>query len=352
MSVVNYLANCGECTTQVENVGELGSLFTWDTDTWISELTFYPPDGFLAPHQIANIDVTFHPSSVLYDIRLERVGCTVVGGETLYMTVTGGCVEKDIPENYNFSAPVRSTDKKSIPVVNTTNKPWYLYPKIIHKFFTGLGTFTVPPGETYEYEITYKPMTMTGPPNEAQHEGSVLFSIPDGSAQYYGLIGVALEPLPEGVLTFDVKARCKTDILLPITNWMKCSQFLRLIVSMPLQPGYDIVTTLEGPPVIDIPGLSARDAQLQFMAHKPGKYECVARFQNDKTREFVFFNLTFRVRDADIVTQIPFNTITRELRVHTLHFRNPLDVMISFNCKCADPEVRSLALTRLRASVE
>lgn len=329
----------GGTKMQVENVGELGSLFTWDTETWVSELTFYPPDGFLAPHQVTNIDVTFHPSSVLYDIRLERIGCTVVGGETLYLIVTGGCIEKDLPENYNFEAPVRSSDTKSIPLVNTSTRSWCLYPKIMHKFFSGLGVVTVPAGDTAEYEVTYKPMTMTKPPNEAQHEGSILFGLPDGSALFYGLIGVANDPLPEGEFTYDVKARATTDIYLSLYNWTKVSQHLRLDVTVPPHPGYGIVSTLEGPPIVEVPGLSTRECQLYFMGHKTGVYPCVAKFIDDKTREFLFFNLTFNVRDADVVDRIPFNTITRELRVHTLHIRNPLDMMVSFNVKCDDPEV-------------
>jgi hypothetical protein len=324
---------------QVENIGELGSLFTWDADTWISELTFYPPDGFLGPHQVANIDVTFHPSSVLYDIRLERIGCTIVGGQTLYLTITGACIETDLPENYNFECPVRSSISKTILVVNTTNKPWYLYPKIIHKYFSGNGMILVPPGETYEYEVTYKPMMMTGPPNELQHEGSILFSLPDGNVLLYGLIGIALDPLPEGTFTYEVKSRHKIDIVLTILNWMKLAQQMRLIVSMPIEQGYAPPTTLEGPPIVDVPGLAPRDVTLWFMAHKHGVYPAKPKFLNNKTREFAWFDLTFIAKDADVCATIPFYTITRELRVHTLHFTNPMEIMLNFTVKCDDPEV-------------
>jgi hypothetical protein len=185
-------------------------------------------------------------------------------------------------------------------------------------------------------------MTMTGSSNEAQHEGSILFGLPDGSALFYGLIGQAGEPLPEAELTFDVKARSKFEFSVTIRNWTKASQHLRLDAQVleELEPG--IPTTLEGPPLTDIPGLVVRDIQLVFLAHKPGMYKCLARFINDHTKEFLFFKLAFTAHEADTVVQIPFTMVTRELRIHTLHFRNPLQTVVSFAAKCEDPEVCSL----------
>lgn len=198
---------------------------------------------------------------------------------------------------------------------------------------------TVPPNETIEYEVTYKPMTMTGPPKEPQHEGSILFSLPDGSALFYGLVGLALDPLPEGVFTYEVKSRKKMNFVITILNWMKLAQEMRLIVSVPIEPGYAPANTLEGPPIVDVPGLAPRDVTLWFMAHKPGIYPSKVKFLNDKTREYTWFDLTFNVRNADICGTIPFRTITRELRVHTLHFTNPIEIMLNFTVKCNDPEV-------------
>lgn len=324
---------------QIENVGELGSLYTWDTDTWMSELSFYPKDGYLGPHQIANIDITFHPSSVLYDIRLERIGCTTVGGQTLYLTVTGACMESELPESYTFECPVRGSVTKTIPLVNATTAPWCLYPKITHKYFTGSSVMAVPPGETVEYEVHYKPMKMTGPLNEPQHEGSILFALPDGNALFYGLRGTALDPLPDGTLSYEVESRKKMDFVLTVVNWTKLPQQMRLVVSTPMEPGYTPITTLEGPPIIDVPGLAPREVTLWFSAHKPGAYRCKTKFLNDETREFSWFDLTFNVRHADKCATIQFHTFTRELRIHTLSFTNPLDIMLNFAVKCADPEV-------------
>lgn len=58
---------------QLENTGDVGTKFVWDTSALGPHFSVSPSDGFLAPSQDVKLDITFHPTGVHADIRVERV---------------------------------------------------------------------------------------------------------------------------------------------------------------------------------------------------------------------------------------------------------------------------------------
>ncbi|BFI31149.1 hydrocephalus-inducing protein [Marchantia polymorpha subsp. ruderalis] len=320
---------------QVENCGDIGTAFAWDVCTHATECTFFPPEGYLAPHQVAVLEVSFHPTAVHPDIRIERIHCVITGGETQFLTIQGGCMEHDPPvETFSFVAPVRSIDSKTVQLKNITDKPWLLCPKIENRYWSGPCTIEVPARQTVGYIITFHPMTMS---QGASHKGSITFPLPDGSALYYKLEGDAGAPLPAGDIQYDVQARKKANIPLKVQNWLKLAQHFVLVIEQHIQ---DVTTSLTGPKAIEVPGNATRECLLQFHAHKPGTYGSKVTFRNEATKEYIFYNLMVVANKADVAKVINFEAVVRQRIIHTLHIRNPLQSLVIFTAKCENSEVR------------
>lgn len=82
---------------------------------------------------------------------------------------------------------VRSSCSKSITLHNTSSSAWQLHPVIQNNMWSGPEFLKVPAAGKAEYNMTYKPVTMSGP--DTPHEGSVFFPIPDGTGLLYRLAG-------------------------------------------------------------------------------------------------------------------------------------------------------------------
>ncbi len=64
-----------------------------------------------SPESARQVDVTFRPVSVDGDIRIERVRCSVDGGDPLFLTLTGACAAtQPQPEPVRFQCKVRLLD--------------------------------------------------------------------------------------------------------------------------------------------------------------------------------------------------------------------------------------------------
>lgn len=56
---------------------------------------------------------------------------------------------------------VRGKETKMISIINKTNQLWELSPVIEGEFWSGPIKFIVEPQQTKQYELTYRPLTMT-----------------------------------------------------------------------------------------------------------------------------------------------------------------------------------------------
>jgi len=92
-------------------------------------------------------------------------------------------------------------------------------------YFEGKEYLEVPANGSSEYEVIYKPLTMTSAKEIPQikdetHEGMLFFPLPDGNALQYNLIGRSTPPPP---IEMQVTCKAKKAFIqtLSIKNWLK-----------------------------------------------------------------------------------------------------------------------------------
>ena len=61
----------------------------------------------------------------------------------------------------NFQAHVRNREVKNLMIHNKTNQVWLLKPVIDGEYWTGADTITIDPQTGKNYEIAFRPLTMT-----------------------------------------------------------------------------------------------------------------------------------------------------------------------------------------------
>lgn len=175
------------------NLGDIGAKFVWDLTFCRKFFTIMPEAGFLPPHEDQTFEVTFHPNVVDNDIQFKKVKCNIQDNEPLFLNLKGKCVPqpKETVQEIRLDAIVRTLDKKKVIVKNPTPKPWRIKANInsnldsLKGYFEGKDFLDVPANGQAEYEIIYKPLTMTKNPlvpeiKEEIHEGTLFFPLPDG----------------------------------------------------------------------------------------------------------------------------------------------------------------------------
>ena len=101
---------------------------------------------------------------VLFNSCLQKLRCFLDGGphKPVTLTLTGSCTGiPPIKEVQNFSTQVRGRDVKMISIPNRTNQHWELTPVIEGEYWSGPVTFSVEPQQSKQYELVYRPLTMT-----------------------------------------------------------------------------------------------------------------------------------------------------------------------------------------------
>ena len=154
---------------QMENSGDLGK-FKWDNSSFGPDFSISPAEGFLAPHSGVVFEVMFHPTRVFDDFRRDRLMCMVDGAPPLFLTLSGSC-EKQPSDNIKeieFSARVREVDTQKVTINNPTNAAWVVKPAITNSFWSGDTHLRIPAKSSGDYEIAYKPLTMTLPQSKIE----------------------------------------------------------------------------------------------------------------------------------------------------------------------------------------
>jgi len=322
---------------QVENTGDVGTKFSWDTPALGANFTVFPAEGFLGPGQDTKLEVTFHPGRVDSDVRVERVRCKVEGGEDRFVTLTGSCVEQDGDATLvEFKCPVRQSNKQTISIHNSsTTTSWQLQPVFRNDIWSGPEFLSVPPQGRADYTITFKPLSMAAA--EAPHEGTLFFPLPDGSGLVYRLSGVAEAPLPETTQEVELEAKARHSSTLTITNWLATSQRFRATCQV---HGGDPATTLTGGEYIDVPAFGSREYKYQFYTFKEGSTATSVTFTNEATGEYAFHNLKFVAAPPGVRGTLQLACAVRQLTSATIRLDNPLDTPVAFTSSSTNPQLR------------
>ena len=105
--------------------------------------------------------ITFHPRVVTQDIRYPKVECKIEGSKSIFLTLTGSCVNvnqnKEAPTL--FQSVVRGKEAKHIIIKNPTNQKWVLKPMIDGpnaQWWTGPDRVVIEPQVTKPVEFVYR----------------------------------------------------------------------------------------------------------------------------------------------------------------------------------------------------
>jgi len=79
----------------ISNTGDVGTKFAWNATQLSPHFSVVPTDGFLSPNQDLRLEVHFHPTELASEIRRDKMRCTVEGGNTQFLTLTGACVDAE-----------------------------------------------------------------------------------------------------------------------------------------------------------------------------------------------------------------------------------------------------------------
>lgn len=80
---------------QLSNFGDVKAYFKWDSKAYSKFFTITPEASYVNPNSNLDLEVTFHPNQADSDIRCNKVKCEIKGGEAVFLTLMGKCIEQD-----------------------------------------------------------------------------------------------------------------------------------------------------------------------------------------------------------------------------------------------------------------
>ncbi|XP_024138466.1 hydrocephalus-inducing protein homolog isoform X3 [Oryzias melastigma] len=324
--------------TVMVNTGDIGARFFWKTENFPAELSITPAKGYISPGMEVPLDVTFAPVELSSDSRYENLCCSVEGSSSpLTLTVTASCVTASTnKEMVNFVCSVRSSETKSLAVINPTNQRCRISPVVEGEHWTTAVLVTFEPHQNKTVDVTYRPLTMTT--EEKKHLGSIFFSFPDGRGMLYSLQGTADPPRAEDSIVREITAKAPHTELLHVNNWLPRQQRFHVLLEMVKPEKHDATVSLKGPCYIDVPALSKRSYRMCFYAHREGQYNAKVTFRNKVTGEFLFYLVTFKLTPPGVLSTVELLTAARRTVSGSVTLENPLSTPICFTseCKCSD----------------
>ncbi|CAF1106189.1 unnamed protein product [Rotaria sordida] len=324
----------------LSNRGDIGGSFSWNLSQ-LRDTPFrvLPTNGYIAPGQDITIEFIFQPRTIRHDIRCDKLECRLEGTQSVYVTLSGSCVEvAPARETIIISTAVRTKElSKPIVLKNNTNTLWTLTPIISGEYFSGSETVIIEPNSTKNYELTYLPLT------EGKHNGTLFFPLPDGNGLLYNVIGNAEPPRASGKFIREVPCKTPYVELLPIENWLKKPQRFRVTHETIKQDRPEVATTIKYLEFIDVAPKSKRDFKLQFYSYK----ECIQQikiiFKNEQTQEYIWYDITFKStvdkRNAPTIANIELTTHVRQQTSHDIILENPLPHKVTFQGQCSHSDI-------------
>ncbi|XP_044126636.1 hydrocephalus-inducing protein homolog [Bufo gargarizans] len=336
----------------LSNTGELGARFHWDIKKFEPDFSISPASGYITAGTEVTFDIVFHPPEISSDVLYENLLCSIEGGRTLKLTLSGSCVGfPTTKEVVNFQCQVRSKQTQTIFLSNKTNKTWHLKPVLDGEHWSGAEAITVEANQQNKpYEITYHPLLMST--EGKKHQGSIFFPLPDGTGLFYLLHGQAEPPKSSGTVIREVPCKTSYSELLTVSNWLRRTQRFRAIIEILKPERLDSATTIKGLDFVEVPGGAKRDYKLNFHSHKEGTFSTKVTFRNETTQEYLFYYVTFKATPPGIISTVELVTPVRQSTAATLLVENPLSVSVTFTTDCRVPEISLPLQIRVPAQSE
>uniref|UniRef100_A0A8C4S4T7 HYDIN axonemal central pair apparatus protein n=1 Tax=Erpetoichthys calabaricus TaxID=27687 RepID=A0A8C4S4T7_ERPCA len=321
----------------MQNTGDIGTRFKWNINSFLPDFSIYPDQGYITPGMEIPFEVTFSPKELNQEIRYENLCCSIEGGKTFKLILTGSCVSATIKEVINFSCHVRGRQSQTVVLPNKTVQPWVLHPIIEGEYWSGPQSFTIEAQQSKPYEITYRPLTMTT--EGKKHQGSVFFPFPDGTGQLHMLQGTADPPKPVSTISREVPCKTSYSEMLSVSNWLAKPQRFRVCIEIMKPEKIDITTELKGLDYVDVPASAKRDYKLTFFSYKEGVVQAKVIFQNETNQEYLYYILNFKATPPSAISSIEMVTVVRQSTSATVKVENPLPFSTSFIVDCKQSDI-------------
>jgi hydrocephalus-inducing protein len=327
----------------LRNTGDLPAKFKWESPNpkkdYSKFFTFSPNSGSIPPHEDFPVEIIFHPKVVENSIAFEKIKCYVENtSEPLMITLYGKSIavpNESITQN-KIITEVRSPKTSEIKIKNTTDKVWRITPSISTSeeqyvsYFKGDHLFEIKPGQEGVYTVTYHPLTMSKHPNssvEKEHEATVFFPLPDGTARVHKIIGVANQPIPK-TINKTVVARQWIPLVLDVHNWLFQTQRFKVSwITDKTDPGIFI----KGANTIDVAADSIKEYKLSFRSWKEIQCGITITFENVDTKEYLYYNINMNVTPAESNPVTELAGVTREIVTSLITITNPLKIPVVIN---------------------
>ena len=332
-------------TITLKNFGDIPAVFNWalvdgKKRNYTKFFTITPQKASIPPHEEVVCEIIFHPKEVNNLIQFEHIKCHIEEFDTpVDISLYGksiACPADSIFEK-KIETQVRVPVTYEIKIKNPTDKKWRITPSISSSvqsyvsYFKGSDqVFEIGPGVEGTYTITYKPLTMSkihpDDPNEKskEHDATVFFPIPDGSAKIYKVLGTALPPSAQQTIDATATVREWTTIKLTITNWLYQTQRFHVSWGKTEQGIF-----IKGANTIDVSSNSSKEYKLSFKSLKETPYNFKITFENVDNKEYIFYLINVTMTPAKSFKEIELVGQVRDIVTGSFTINNPLNTDVT-----------------------
>lgn len=313
---------------QLLNIGDIPCNYQWDSSKYSEHFTIRPESGIIQANAELYFEVLFHPSFISNDIRCTRVPCNIQGSEPIYLTLHGSCIAPtpESTKDLKFETIVRETQAQKVQVKNNSTSKWRIEPsisttaEISKKYWTCASALEINPNTVADFEVTYRPMTMT---TDSAHQGTLFFPLPDGTALLFNLIGNSKAPRAVDTVVQEIKAKVAKIFILPVKNWLDTTQ--RFEVKWDIEGEIDPAVLIRGANTFDVPAFTTKEYKLNFLTYKTGTTKFKITFTNPATKEYLFFNIEMKALQQEQQGVVELIAPVRDVAQKMIMIANPLD---------------------------
>ena len=334
-------------TITLRNFGDIPAIFNWNLvdnkkRNYTKWFTITPTKGNIPPHEDIKINIIFHPKQVSNLVQFEHIKCDIEEFDTpIDLSLYGKsiAVPAEAITEKRLETQVRVPATYEIKIKNTSDKQWRITPSIsssvkqyVNYFKGSESIFEINPGQEGTYVVTYCPLTMSkiNPNDEKEklkeHDASVFFPLPDGTAKIFKVIGTALPPSEQETINATAVVREWTTIKLNIQNWLLQKQ--RFKVTWP-QPDQGVF--IKGANTIDVPSNGLKEYKMSFRSLKDTPYNFKVTFENIDNKEYIFYMINVTMKAAEPLNTVELVGEIREIVTGSFTINNPLNIDVTIN---------------------
>ena len=365
----------------LENSGDVTTSFRWQNSSFGPHFDITPLEGTIAPQAEVSFQVTFRPTAIDEDIRVDGIRLFLDGTNPLALTCVGACVPQpeDSINDLRFNGLARQSQAQSVTIKNPTAKPWFLKPVLEGDHWKCSDELQVPANGSADCEVTFFPLEMTNPPGGAAMDatvaaaegegdegagpaapkeltGSLFFALPNGSAEMYTLKGTSGPPECEGTTEVSTPAKAILPVALPVKNWLPHAQRFQVKIELDADTP-PASTEVDGTPTVDVGALGTVDYVVKFKAYKEGTAGARVTFTNVETGEYLFHDIKATVTEPGVIDTLALESSIRQVARRLITIDNPLpaDMPLTFPDEwwtCDDPDVQLVQLGEMQGNTE